>query len=266
MKKGKSDMKEERPLILVSNDDGIGAKGVHELVRELSVIGEVVCVCPESPQSGMSMALTVNSPLKVKRLEDYHGARMYRVNGTPVDCVKMAVDNLLDKTPDIVVSGINHGSNAAINVVYSGTMGAALEGCAYGIPSVGFSLTTHDEDADFAPCFPLLLEIVRKVLEKGLPDGICLNVNFPAGYKELKEMRVTRSSKGRWNDRYEEYKDPSGRNFYWLAGEFENAEPENPDTDEWCLKHGITSVVPIMLDPTFRDVEKFKWLEKSEGL
>lgn len=256
-------MTEKRPLILVSNDDGISAKGVHELVRVLSGIGDVVCVCPESPQSGMSMALTVNSPLRVKKLEDYHGAGMYRVSGTPVDCIKMAVDNLLERKPDIVVSGINHGSNAAINVVYSGTMGAAFEGCAYGIPSVGLSLTSHNEDADFSPCYPWIIKIVKLVLEKGLPYGICLNVNFPAHYEQFEEMRVVRSCKGRWNDRYEEYLDPAKRKFYWLAGRFENEEPESEDTDEWCLNHGIISVVPVMLDPTFPHPEQFSYLNSS---
>ncbi|MCH5227007.1 MAG: 5'/3'-nucleotidase SurE [Muribaculaceae bacterium] len=247
-------------LILVSNDDGIEAKGVHELIRSLQHLGDVVCVCPESPQSGMSMALTVNMPLRVKRLPDYHGAQMYRVSGTPVDCVKMAVDNLLPRKPDIVVSGINHGSNAAINVVYSGTMGAAFEGCAYGIPSIGFSLTSHKEDADFTPCMPVIDTLVRLVLDKGLPDGICLNVNMPANMSEYQEMRVTKGCKGRWNDRYDQYTDPAHQPFYWLAGKFINEEPENEDTDEWCLEHGIVSIVPVKLDPTYMHSEEFSWI------
>ena len=210
------------PLILVSNDDGIHAKGVHELIRSLGHLGEVVCVCPDSPQSAMSMALTVNNPVRVKRIEDYNGAKMYKVTGTPVDCIKMAVDNLLPRKPDIVVSGINHGSNAAINVLYSGTMGAAFEGCAFGIPSIGFSLTSHGEDADFSPCMPVVDLLVKLVLEKGLPHGVCLNVNIPAGIKELKEIRVTKGCKGHWNDYYKEYMDPAHRPFYWLAVEFIN--------------------------------------------
>lgn len=250
----------EKPLILVSNDDSISAKGVHELVRALQNIGDVVCVCPELPQSGMSMAITVNRALRVKRLEDYHGAAMYKVDGTPVDCVKMAVDTLMPRKPDIVVSGINHGSNAAINVVYSGTMGAAFEGCAYGIPSVGFSLTSHKEDADFGPCYPVVEKIVKKVLEHGLPEGICLNVNMPSKVTEYKEIRITKGCRGRWNDRYEEYLDPAQRPFYWLAGNFVNEEPENEDTDEWCLAHGIVSVVPVKLDPTYMDSKQFQWL------
>ena len=248
------------PLILVTNDDSINAKGVHELIRVLLKIGEVVCVCPEMPQSGMSMALTVNSPLMVKRLEDYHGAKMYKVNGTPVDCVKIAVDNLLERRPDIVVSGINHGSNAAINVVYSGTMGAAFEGCAYGIPSIGFSLTSHDENADFTPCLPVVEKLVKLTLENGLPEGVCLNVNMPKGYAEYKGIRVVKGCKGRWDDHYVEYTDPARRPFYWLAGKYVNEEPENTDTDEWCLANGYVSVVPVLLERTYPNLSEFKWI------
>lgn len=252
-----------RKLILVSNDDSYTAKGVKELVRILQHLGDVVCVCPELPQSGMSMALTVNSPLRAKRLEDYHGCEMYKVNGTPVDCIKVAIDNLLPRKPDIVVTGINHGSNAAINVVYSGTMGAAFEGCAYGIPSIGFSLTTHDEDADFSPCWPVVNSVVKSVIEHGLPKGICLNVNMPAHVKEYKEMRVTKGCRGRWDDRYREYMDPANRPFYFLEGNYINEEPENEDTDEWCLRHGIVSIVPVKLDPTYMQTEEFSWIEQK---
>ncbi|MCH5240078.1 MAG: 5'/3'-nucleotidase SurE [Muribaculaceae bacterium] len=253
-----------KKLILVSNDDSIEAHGVHELVKSLQTLGDVFCICPEQPQSGMSMALTVNNPLRVKRLEDYHGAQMYKVNGTPVDCIKIAVDNLLPRKPDIVVTGINHGSNAAINVVYSGTMGAAFEGCAYGVPSIGFSLTSHREDADFSPCYPVVEKIVRKVLEKGLPQGVCLNVNMPANVKEFKGIRVTRGCKGRWDDHYEEYLDPARRPFYWLAGTFVNEEPDNEDTDEWCLSNGFVSIVPVKLDPTYPRPSDFNWLSEED--
>lgn len=252
-----------KKLILVSNDDSIGAKGVHELIKSLQHLGEVVCVCPELPQSGMSMALTVNAPLRVKRLPDYLGAKMFQVSGTPVDCVKIAIDNLLDRKPDIVVSGINHGSNAAINVVYSGTMGAAFEGCAYGIPSIGFSLTSHDEEADFSPCMPVVDKLVSLVLQNGLPEDVCLNVNMPAHVKEYHEMRVTKGCKGRWNDGYEKYLDPATRPFYWLTGKYINEEPDNEDTDEWCLDHGIVSIVPVKLDPTYRHPEEFDWIPST---
>lgn len=252
-----------KKLILVSNDDSYSAKGVHELIRCLQPLGDVVCVCPEMPQSGMSMALTINTPLTVKRLEDFHGCPMYKVNGTPVDCIKMGIDNLLPRKPDIVVTGINHGSNASINVVYSGTMGAAFEGCAYGIPSIGFSLTSHSEDADFSPCMPVVKKLVEAVLANGLPAGICLNVNMPAGVSEYKEMRVTKSCKARWDDRYDEYHDPFGRPFYWLAGNMVNLQPQDEDTDEWCLVHGIVSIVPVKLDPTYLNSKEFDWIPKD---
>ncbi len=249
-----------KPLILVSNDDGIDAKGVHALVDRLIQFGEVVVVCPDAPRSGQSMAITVNSPLRITRLSDYKGAKMYKANGTPVDCVKLAMHNVLDRTPDLVVAGINHGSNASINVIYSGTMGATFEGCAYGLPAIGFSLTDHSHNADFEPCFPFVDAIVKGVLEKGLPKGVCLNVNIPNSAIPPTEMRLTKSCKGNWTDEYREYIDPNGGKFYWLTGRFVNEEPENTDTDEWCLSHGIVSVVPVMLDRTAPEPGNLDWL------
>ncbi len=241
---------EKRPLILVSNDDGIEAIGVHELVDCLLKLGDVVCVCPDGPRSGQSMAISVNTPLRIERLDDWHGAEMYKVNGTPVDCIKISMHTILGRRPDLVVSGINHGSNAAINVVYSGTMGAAFEGCACGVPSIGFSLTTHNPKADFSGCLPFVDKIVGSVLKNGLPEGVCLNVNIPASNPAPTEMRITKACKGRWTDEYQEYTDPNGRKFYWLTGKFKNEEPDNEDTDEWCLSHGIVSVVATALDRT----------------
>lgn len=205
------------------------------------------------------MAITVNSPLRAVRVADHAGAMMFKVNGTPVDCVKLSMHRILDRRPDMVVSGINHGSNAAINVVYSGTMGAAMEGCAFGIPSIGFSLTDHSPDADFSPCRPWVERISRGVLEHGLPEGVCLNVNVPDVDSEPEEMRVVRACRGNWSDEYKEYTDPHGHKFYWLTGRFENEEPEASDTDEWCLAHGIVSVVPTLLDRT-GPVAGLEWL------
>ena len=249
----------KRPLVLVSNDDGIEAAGVHRLVEWLSPMADIVCVCPDAPRSGQSMAITVNSPLRAVRVADHAGARRFKVNGTPVDCVKLSMHRILDRRPDMVVSGINHGSNAAINVVYSGTMGAAMEGCAFGVPSVGFSLTDHSPDADFSPCRPWVERISRGVLEHGLPEGVCLNVNVPDVDSEPEEMRVVRACRGNWSDEYKEYTDPHGHKFYWLTGRFENGEPEASDTDEWCLAHGIVSVVPTLLDRT-GPVAGLEWL------
>lgn len=247
-----------KPLILVSNDDGIEAKGVHELIDCLIEFGDVVCVCPDSPRSGQSMAITVSSPLRIARLDDYNGARMYKVSGTPVDCVKLAMYAALDRRPDLVVSGINHGSNAAVNVVYSGTMGAAFEACAIGLPAIGFSLTDHSSDADFSGCIPFIRHLVGETLRRGLPEGICLNVNFPHGAIPS-EMRLARAARGKWTDEYRRYEDPAGKPFYWLTGKFINLEPGNTDTDEWCLAHGIASVVPTMLDRTAPDLSGFGW-------
>lgn len=249
------------PLILISNDDGIEARGVHELIDRLSPYGEIIAVCPDSPRSAQSMALTVNAALRIEQVEDYHGAKMYKTNGTPVDCIKLAMHTVVDRKPSLVASGINHGSNASINVVYSGTMGVAFEGCAFGIPSVGFSLTDHSPHADFTPCYPFIDAIAKGVLEHGLPDGVCLNVNIPHGDSYPDKMRLVRACKGNWSDEYKEYTDPAGKKFYWLTGKFINEEPDNTDTDEWCLSHGIVSVVPTMLDRTLPCLDKLKWID-----
>lgn len=252
-----------KPLILVTNDDGIEAKGVHELIRALPKDCEIVCVCPDSPRSAQGMAITVITPLRLHRLEDYHGAAMYKASGTPVDCVKLGIDIVLKRKPDLVVAGINHGSNAGVNVIYSGTMGAVFEGCAFGINSVGFSLTSHDMNADFSGCYPAIKEVVGKLLEHPLPEGVCLNVNIPASPLMPKGIRLVRGCKGKWTDNYVEYTDPFGGKFYMLTGKFINLEPENEETDEWCLSHGYVSVVPTMLDRTAPDIKRFKYLVSS---
>ncbi|MDE6793018.1 MAG: 5'/3'-nucleotidase SurE [Muribaculaceae bacterium] len=237
-------------LILVSNDDGINANGVHALIDTLLPFGEVFCVCPDAPRSGQSMAITVNGPLRATYLPDYHGAKMIKVDGTPVDCIKLSMHNLLPRRPDLIVSGINHGSNASINILYSGTMGAAMEGCAFGVPSIGFSLTDYSPDADFSVCLPFVKKIVEWTLRNGLPEGICLNVNIPDRPSLPEECRVVRACRGNWDDEYKVYTDPHGGKFYWLTGSFVNEEPESTDTDEYCLSHGIASVVPTLLDRT----------------
>jgi len=249
-----------RPLILVSNDDSYSAKGVHCLIDRLLPIGDVVAICPDAPRSGQSMAITVNDALKVTELPEYHGARMYKVSGTPVDCIKLAMHNILPRTADIVVTGINHGSNSAVNVLYSGTMGAAMEGCAFGIPSIGFSLTDHSADADFTPCYKAIDLLVNEVLKNGLPESICLNVNIPNIRHTPAEMRLAVACKGKWNDEYREYTDPQGHKFYWLTGEYVNEEPDNEKTDEWCLNHGIISVVPVSIDRTVPVGHDTEWL------
>lgn len=240
----------KRPLILVSNDDSFRAPGVHKLTQLLSTFADVIAVCPETPQSGKSMSITVSDPLRFSRLHDFEesepGVEWYCVNGSPADCVKLSMHTILgDRHPDLVCTGINHGSNAGINVMYSGTMGAAFEGAVFGIPSIGFSLCDHSMKADFAPMMPYIRQIVELVLEKGLPEDVCLNVNAPKG--EIKGMKLTQQCRGHWSDEYKEMKDPFGRSLYWLTGEYINDEPDNPDTDDAWLSKGYISIVPCSL-------------------
>lgn len=257
---------DKRPLILVSNDDGINALGVHELISRLVNFGDVIAVCPDAPRSGQSMAITVNAPLRLHRHPDYLGARMWSANGTPVDCIKLALYSVCrDHRPDIVVSGINHGSNASVNALYSGTMGAAFEACAESIPAVGFSLTDHAPDADFKPCFPFVDKIVAAMLDNPLPKGVCLNVNIPNSSPAPTEMKIVRSCKAHWSDEYVKYLDPAGHEFFWLSGSFVSDEPENPDTDQWCLSHGITSVVFQTVDRTDASIDP-QFLSKFHDL
>lgn len=253
-------MDNRNPLILVSNDDSYNAAGVHHLIDRLVRFADVVCVCPDAPQSGKSMAITVNDALRITHLPDYKGAKMYKVNGTPCDCVKLAMHNILNKRPDMVVTGINHGSNSSINVLYSGTMGAAMEGAAFGIPSIGFSLCDHDMEADFKPCYKAIDLLVQFTLKYGLPEGICLNVNIPKTNETPEEIRLATPCKGSWNDEYKEYIDPSGNKFYWLTGHFVNHEPDNELTDEWCLNHDIISVVPVNIDSSADIKDGLQWL------
>lgn len=253
-----------KPLILVSNDDSYRAKGVHVLVDRLIAFGDVVAVCPELPQSGKSMAITVNDPLRINRLPDYKGARMYSVSGTPADCIKLAMHYILDRRPDMVATGINHGSNAAVNVLYSGTMGAAMEGTVFGLPSVGFSLTDHSHDADFTPCLRAVDIITDFILRNGLPQGIALNINVPDTGKTVPtEMRVAVPCRGKWNDEYREYTDPWGKKFYWLTGEYVNDEPDNQSTDIWMLEHGIISAVPVEAERIPGACPEVGWLAEA---
>ena len=240
---------EKRPLILVTNDDGIEAKGVHELAKMIEDLGDIVVVAPDSPRSGQSSALSVGIPLRLNLIEHYRNISFYRTNGTPVDCVKLSMNQLFDRQPDLLLSGINHGSNSGVSIVYSGTMGAALEGCIIGIPSIGFSLTSHEPDADFSPCREIVRESCKKVLEKGLPPSVCLNINIPA-IPRPKGARICRQAQGYWTEEYDHRIDPHGKDYYWLTGRFMNLEPENEETDEWALAHGYISIVPCTCDQT----------------
>lgn len=240
-------MNDSRPLILVTNDDSLSAPGILRLVDCLPQDVDIIVVAPLTPRSGQSSAITVGTPLRIKSYDDYGPARLFTVDGTPVDCVKLAMDAIVPRRPDLVVAGINHGSNSGCNVIYSGTMGAVLEGCTLGIPSVGFSLLQHSMEADFGPGMPYVSAIVEDVLRNGLPQGICLNVNIPARVTPA-GVRAVRAARGHWTDEYARFLDPSGKPFYWLTGRFVNDEPEATDTDEYWLAKNYISVVPVKSD------------------
>lgn len=238
-------------LILITNDDGLYASGLKTLIGVMEEFGKVVLVSTLESMSGMSQALTVKTPLRVKLLEETELRRVYTCNGTPTDSIKLAVNQLLDRRPNWVVSGINHGANASVSVLYSGTMAAALEGCLYGIDSVGFSLDSFSKDADFSVCKKYIRIVIQRLAVEPLPPGICLNVNVPAiAENEIKGIMICRQAKGNWKEEFEKRKDPMGKTYYWLTGMFQNHEPEANDTDEWALTNGFVSVVPVSVDMT----------------
>lgn len=238
-------------LILVTNDDGLYASGIRELITIMQEFGKLVVISATESRSAMSQALTVKHPLRIKLLEENDDKRIYACSGTPADGIKLAVSQLLERKPDLIVSGINHGSNASASVLYSGTMAAALEGCLYDITSVGFSLNSYLSDADFSGCGEYIRKICSLLLREPLPSGICLNVNFPAlPASEIKGIVVARQAMGNWQEEFEKRKDPAGKTYYWLTGHFSNHEPEAKDTDDWAINNGYVSVVPVTTDMT----------------
>ncbi|MDD7886558.1 5'/3'-nucleotidase SurE [Flavivirga sp. 57AJ16] len=241
----------ERPLILITNDDGINAPGIRTLISIMNTIGEVVVVAPDSPQSSMGHAITLNSTLYAERVYIDDGPQIeYSCSGTPADCVKLAIRELLDRKPDLCVSGINHGSNSSINVIYSGTMSAAIEAGIEGIPAVGFSLLDDTWNADFEASKGYVKTITEQVLKNSLPNGIVLNVNVPNILKKfIKGIRICRQAKANWIEEFDKRKNPQGKDYYWLSGKFVNLDG-GEDTDEWALEQGYVSVVPIQFDLT----------------
>ncbi|MFM7217407.1 MAG: 5'/3'-nucleotidase SurE [Bacteroidota bacterium] len=239
-----------RPVILVTNDDGITAPGLHALVEAVQDLGQVFVVAPDSPQSGMGHAITLNQPLRLDRVEVHGDHDWYQCSGTPVDCVKLAIDKVIHRKPDLCVSGINHGSNSSINVIYSGTMSAAMEGAIEGIPSAGFSLLNYSLDADFTAAKAVARKVAQNILRFGLPSGALLNVNIPNLEKEeIKGMKICRQAMAKWQEEFDERLDPNKRKYYWLTGKFINQD-RGEDTDEWALANGYVSVVPVHFDFT----------------
>ena len=235
--------------ILICNDDGIQSKGIHELVDLVHDLGDVYVVAPDGARSAQSSAMTVNAALRITEHEPYNGARMFSVNGTPVDCVKLAMHRVLPARPDLMLSGINHGSNAGNSIIYSGTLGAAFEACMQGIPSIGYSLLSHAADADFSECRSYIRDITLKVIEHGLPADVCLNVNFPAR-TAIRGLRVCRAARSHWTEEYAEYQDPHGNPFYWLTGKLINDEPGATDTDLYWLSQQYATIVPATPEQT----------------
>lgn len=250
---------DSRPLIVVTNDDGFHAPGIETLAEIALEFGHVLKIAPDKPQSGMGHAITINSTLRIEKMRGITNMDAYQCTGTPVDCVKIALDVILDRTPDLIVSGINHGSNASINVIYSGTMSAALEGFIEGVPSIGFSLLDHSVEADFGPSRHYVRQIIQMALkQKG--KNYCLNVNIPRFPLEMiKGIRFCRQAHAKWQEEFDRRQDPSGRDYYWLTGHFVPFEEHQEDTDLWALQKGYVSVVPVAYDLTdFKMLEELK--------
>ena len=243
-------MKDER-LILVSNDDGIDSKGINSLVEVAREFGRVVVAAPSEAMSGMSHAITIKTPLRVRKVYDDGKVTRYSCLGTPVDSVKLAFNSLMGRRPDLVLSGINHGSNSSASVVYSGTMAAAMEGCVNHVPSAGFSLLDYDPDADFSYAQEIARNVIAEIIRNGLDDGVCLNVNIPAKPKEeIRGIKICRQAKGYWKEEFDKRTDPHRGEYYWLTGSFFNVEPDSEDTDEFALNNDYVSIVPIKVDLT----------------
>ncbi len=240
----------EQPVILVTNDDGVTAPGIRNLVEAVKDLGKIVVVAPDKPQSGMGHAITIGHPLRLTPVQYFEGIEAYQCTGTPVDCVKLAVDKVLHRKPDLCISGINHGANHSINVIYSGTMSAAVEAAIESIPSIGFSLLDHSIEANFEGARKYARIIVQQMLKKKVDKHTVLNVNIPAVDESLiKGIRICRQAYAKYEEDFVERNDPNGRKYYWLTGEFVNFD-KGRDTDVWALENNYVSLVPVQFDLT----------------
>ena len=245
--------------ILISNDDGVHAKGLQALISALRPIADLTVVAPDGPRSGASCSITSTRPLTCDKLQEEDGLVVWKCSGTPLDCVKLGLDQIMTSRPDMVVAGINHGDNSSVNVHYSGTMGAVIEACLKRIPSVGFSLCTFDPQADFSACLPFIRNIVLKALDKGLPEWTCLNVNFPT-CSQFKGVKICRQTKAVWIKEFDKRRHPFGKDYWWMTGEFLNEEPFSVDSDQWALNNGYVAITPVMTDMT-----DYSLLEEMKG-
>lgn len=251
-----------RPLIFITNDDGISAKGIKSLIEVAEKHGDVLIIAPDKPQSGMGHAITVNHPLRLDKSVLYGHLNTFSCSGTPVDCVKLGIYEVMHKKPDLIISGINHGENTSTNVLYSGTMSAAVEGAMENIPSIGFSLANFDADADFSTAQYVADKIISAALKDKFPDHVCLNVNIPAiSIEKLKGIKIARQAHAFWADRFDKRLDQFGKPYYWLTGEFTNND-KGEDTDLNALQNGYASVVPTQFDMTaYKSIEHFNnWI------
>ena len=248
-------MSNQRPLILVTNDDGITAPGIRTLIEVMNEIGDVYVVAPDSPQSGMGHAITITDTLYCDRMKIDDGPQIeYSCSGTPADCVKLAVNEILDRKPDLCVSGINHGSNSSINVIYSGTMSAAVEAGTDNIPAIGFSLLDYSLNANFEHSKSFIKKIALESLKNGMPKGVVLNVNIPKLEKTaIKGFKICRQANAHWVEDFDKRTNPQGRDYYWLTGKFENLD-QGEDTDLCALENGYISIVPVQFDLTAHHV------------
>jgi len=255
----------KRPLILVTNDDGISAPGIRTLISAMNELGDVIVVAPDSPQSAMGHAITINSTLQCNQVKIDDGPQIeYSCSGTPADCVKLGINEILDRKPDICVSGVNHGSNSSINVIYSGTMSAAVEASIEGIPAIGFSLLDYSWNANFNEIKKYLINITKQALLNGIPKGNALNVNFPKlKEKDIKGIKICRQANAYWVEKFDKRVNPQGKEYYWLTGEFINKD-NGHDSDEWALANGFISIVPVKFDMT--DHENISYIKEWKFL
>lgn len=244
----------ERPLILISNDDGYQAKGIRRLIEFVRPLGDIIVCAPDGPRSGYACAFSATTPLLLTLRKEEEGLQIWSSNGTPVDCVKLALSQIVPRRPDLIIGGINHGDNGSVNTHYSGTMGVVMEGCMKYIPSIAFSLCDYRADADFEPLKPYIEHYTRYVLQNGLPQGVCLNINFPllepTQPMAYKGVKVCRMAHGTWSNEVTKCHHPRGYDYYWMVGHYQNDEPEAEDTDNWALQHGYVAITPTRMDVT----------------
>ncbi|MCI6159911.1 MAG: 5'/3'-nucleotidase SurE [Prevotellaceae bacterium] len=252
-------MENKRPFILISNDDGYQSKGIRSLIDMVKDFGDILVCAPEGPRSGFACAFSATTPLRLKFRNRYDSVEIWSCNGTPVDCVKLAWNQFCrERKPDLVIGGINHGDNASVNTHYSGTMGVTMEGCLKRVPSVAFSVCDHSEDANFEPNRPYVRSIVGRLLEEGLPEGVCLNVNFPVA-EAYKGVKICRMAYGTWKNECVKCRHPHGYDYFWMTGSYTNDEPEAEDTDNWALVHGYVAITPTQMDVTsYKTMERMK--------